>query len=147
MGLPVVGRLLAVDWGAIRFGLALSDETQTIASPLATLTRRAGKRFPMPAFLQLVTAHRPVGLVVGLPLTPDGTEGPAAVQARELAGLLGGRTYLPVELVDERVTTARAHAAIREQGGSTRGRREDVDALAATVLLQLFLETRRHARS
>jgi len=147
VGLPVVGRLLAVDWGAIRFGLALSDETQTIASPLATLTRRAGKRFPMPAFLQLVTAHRPVGLVVGLPLTPDGTEGPAAVQARELAGLLGGRTYLPVELVDERVTTARAHAAIREQGGSTRGRREDVDALAATVLLQLFLETRRHARS
>jgi putative Holliday junction resolvase len=147
VGLPVVGRLLAVDWGAIRFGLALSDETQTIASPLATLTRRAGKRFPMPAFLQLVTAHRPVGLVVGLPLTPEGTEGPAAVQARELAGLLGGRTYLPVELVDERVTTARAHAAIREQGGSTRGRREDVDALAATVLLQFFLETRRHARS
>ena len=147
MALPAVGRLLAVDWGAIRFGLALSDESQTIASPLATLTRRAGKRFPMPAFLQLVTAHRPVGLVVGLPLTPEGTEGPAAVQARELAGLLGGRTYLPVELVDERVTTARAHAAIREQGGSTRGRREDVDALAATVLLQFFLETRRHARS
>ena len=147
MGLPASGRLLAVDWGAIRFGLALSDETQLIASPLGTLTRRAGKRFPMPAFLQLVTAHRPVGLVVGLPLTPEGEVGPAAQAARELASTLGGRTYLPVELVDERMTTARAQAAIREQGGSARGRREDVDALAATVLLQHFLETRRHARS
>lgn len=145
MGLPAVGRLLAVDWGEIRFGLALSDETQTIATPLSTLTRRAGKRFPMPAFLALVTEHRPVGLVVGLPLTPEGNEGPAAFKARELAGQLGGRTYLPVELVDERVTTARAHAAIREQGGSTRGRRGDVDALAAAVLLQHFLEIRRHA--
>jgi putative Holliday junction resolvase len=147
MGLPADGRLLAVDWGEIRFGLALSDASQIIASPLTTLTRRAGKRFPLPAFLRLVALHRPVGLVVGLPLTPEGSEGPAAQAARALAARLGGRSELPVELVDERVTTARAHAAIREQGGSTRGRREDIDALAATVLLQHFLETRRHARS
>lgn len=146
MGIPAAGRVLAVDWGELRIGLALSDESQTIAAPLTTLTRRAGKRFPMPAFLPLVAEHRPVGLVVGLPLTPEGEEGPAARAARELAALLGGRTYLPVELVDERMTSARAHAAIREQGGSTRGRREDVDALAATVLLQHFLETRRNAR-
>jgi putative Holliday junction resolvase len=134
-----------VDWGELRIGLALSDETQTIASPLVTLTRRRGKRFPMPALLELITTHRPVGLVVGLPLTAEGAEAAAATAARELAVLLGGRTYLPVDLVDERMTSARAHAAIREQGGSTRGRREDVDALAATILLQHFLETRRHA--
>jgi putative Holliday junction resolvase len=145
VGIPPAGRILAVDWGEIRIGLSLSDETQTIASPLVTLTRRRGKRFPMPAFLELVTTHHPVGLVVGLPLTPKGAEGAAAMAARELAVLLGGRTYLPVELVDERMTTARAHAAIREQDGSARGRREDVDALAATILLQHFLETRRHA--
>ncbi|HEX7024619.1 MAG TPA: Holliday junction resolvase RuvX [Gemmatimonadales bacterium] len=147
MAIPASGRIIALDWGEIRIGLALSDETQTIATPLATLTRRAGKRFPMPAFLAHLARHRPVGLVIGLPLTPDGAEATAAAAARELAVLLGGRTYLPVELVDERMTTARAHAAIREQDGSTRGRREDVDALAATVLLQHFLETRRHARS
>ncbi len=146
MGIPTGGRILAVDWGQIRLGLALSDESQTIASPLTTLIRRLGKRFPMPAFLDLVTAHRPVGLVVGLPLTPEGHEGPATIAARELGALLGARTYLPVELVDERMTTARARAAIAEQGGTTRGRREDVDALAATILLQHFLETRRHAK-
>jgi putative pre-16S rRNA nuclease len=136
-----------VDWGERRIGLALSDETQTIASPLGTILRRAGKRFRMPEFLAHVTTHRPVGLVVGLPLTPEGEDGPSTVAARELAVQLGARTYLPVELVDERMTTARAHAAIREQEGSTRGRREDVDALAATILLQHYLETRRNARS
>ena len=146
MAIPATGRILAVDWGEVRFGLALSDETQTIASPLCTLSRRAGKRFPMPAFLELITAHRPVGLVVGLPLTPDGIEGDSAAAARELSVLLGARTYLPVTLVDERMTTARAHAAIHEQGGSARGRREDVDALAATILLQHFLELRRNQR-
>ena len=147
MSIPPAGRILAVDWGERRIGLALSDETQTIASPLGTIIRRAGKRFRMPEFLAHVTTHRPVGLVVGLPLTPEGGDGPAAVAARELALQLGARTYLPVVLVDERMTTARAHAAIREQDGSTRGRREEVDALAATILLQHYLETRRNARS
>ncbi len=147
MTIPPAGRILAVDWGERRIGLALSDETQTIATPLGTITRRAGKRFRMPEFLAHVTTHRPVGLVVGLPLTPDGDDGPSAVAARELAAQLGARTYLPVELVDERMTTARAHAAIRELEGSARGRREEVDALAATILLQHFLETRRNARS
>ncbi|HSE52837.1 MAG TPA: Holliday junction resolvase RuvX [Gemmatimonadales bacterium] len=147
MTIPPAGRILAVDWGERRIGLALSDETQTIASPLGTILRRAGKRFRMPEFLAHVTTHRPVGLVVGLPLTPEGEDGPSAIAARELAVQLGARTYLPVELVDERMTTARAHAAIREQEGSARGRREDVDALAATILLQHYLETRRNARS
>jgi putative Holliday junction resolvase len=146
VGIPAIGRVLAVDWGELRFGLALSDESQTIASPLTTLTRRAGKRFPWPTFLALVATHRPVGLLVGLPLTAGGAVGQSAAAAQELASLLGRRTDLPVELVDERMTSARALAAIREQGGSTRGRREEVDALAATVLLQHFLETRRHAR-
>jgi putative Holliday junction resolvase len=144
--LPTTGRLLAVDWGDIRIGLALSDETQVLASPLETLVRRPGKRFPMPRFLQLIAEHAPVGLVVGLPLTGEGEEGASAAAARELADALGRRTALPVALWDERMSTARALAAIREQGGSTRGRREDVDALAASVVLQHFLESRRPSR-
>lgn len=143
--LPRTGRLLSVDWGEKRIGLAISDETQLIATPLATLTRRAGKRFPMPAFLQHVMAENPHGILVGLPLESSGDEGPAAVEARELAGAIGGRTYLPIELWDERMSTARALAAIREQGGSTRGRRDEVDALAAAVFLQHYLDSRSPA--
>jgi putative Holliday junction resolvase len=145
VAIPPAGRVLAVDWGERRFGIALSDESQIIASPLTTLTRRAGKRFPIPQLLALVAEHRPVGLIVGLPLEGSGAEGQRAREARELAAILGTRTYLPVELVDERMTTARALALIKEQEGSTRGRREAVDALAAAVLLQGFLDARREA--
>jgi putative Holliday junction resolvase len=143
MSLPSTGRLLAIDWGERRLGLSLSDESQSLASPLTTLTRRPGRRFPMPRFLELVAAHRPVGVVVGLPLSLEGSESPASGAARELAEGIARRTGLPVELWDERMTTARALAAIREQGGSTRGRKQDVDALAATILLQHFLDAAR----
>jgi putative Holliday junction resolvase len=97
----------------------------------------------MPRLLELVAAHAPVGVVVGLPLTPAGEEGPSAGEARAIATLVEGRTGLPVELQDERLSTARALRLVREQDGSTRGRKEDVDALAAAVLLQGFLEARR----
>ena len=79
--LPRTGRLLSVDWGEKRIGLAVSDETQLIATPLGTLTRRAGKRFPMPAFLEHVMAEKPIGILVGLPLESSGDEGPAAAEA------------------------------------------------------------------
>jgi len=79
------GRILAVDWGERRIGLALSDETQTLAQPLTTLTRRAGKRFPMQQLLELITKHDVVGIIVGLPLDAAGTEGDAAHAARALA--------------------------------------------------------------
>ena len=74
MSLPNVGRLLGLDWGEVRIGLALSDETQTLATPLETLVRRRGKRFPMARFLELVGEHQPAGVVVGLPLTGEGDE-------------------------------------------------------------------------
>jgi len=143
VSLPETGRLLAVDWGEVRIGLALSDETQTLATPLETLVRRRGKRFPMARFLELVAQHAPAGLVVGLPLSGEGGEEASAGSARELARALAERSGLPVALWDERMSTARALAAIREQGGSARGRKGDVDALAAAVLLQHYLDARR----
>jgi putative Holliday junction resolvase len=142
--IPDAGRILGVDWGEIRIGLALSDETQTLASPLETLVRRAGKRVPMPRLLELTSLHQPVGIVVGLPLSSEGTEEESAAAAREMAAAIARRTGLPLEFWDERMTTARALATIWEQGGSTRGRRPEVDALAASVLLQHFLEARRN---
>ena len=143
MTLPTAGRLFALDWGERRIGLARSDDSQTLATPLDTLVRRDGKRFPMPRFLELVAEYQPVGLVVGLPLAPEGGETSASEAARQLAELVARRTGLPVDLWDERMSTARALGAIREQGGSTRGRREDVDAPAASVFLQHYLDARR----
>ena len=138
------GRLLAVDWGERRIGLALSDETQVLAQPLTTLTRRAGKRFPMAQLLEQVTKHNVVGIIVGLPLNDAGEEGDAAHAARALADDIKGRVGdLEVSMWDERMTTARVLAAIREMGGSTRGRKEDVDAMAAALLLQHYLDARR----
>ena len=144
--IPSAGRVLALDWGERRIGIALSDELQLISSPLATVTRRDGKRFPMPVLLGHVSAHRPVGIVVGLPLTLEGDEGEAAGFARTLGTLMEKRAHLPVAYWDERMSTARALRAIREQGGSTRGRKDEVDALAASVLLQGFLDSRRSGR-
>lgn len=143
MPIPAAGRIIAIDWGEVRLGLALSDERQILATPLATLTRRRGKRFPMPAFLEAVEAHSPVGIVVGLPLTPEGEEAESARAARDLATLVEQRTGLPVELTDERMTTARVLSSIREQGGSVEGRKGEVDAHAAAALLQGFLDQRR----
>jgi putative Holliday junction resolvase len=98
----------------------------------------------MPRFLELVTQHHPVGLVVGLPLSPEGNVAESATAAGEMAAALERRSRLPVELWDERMSTARALGAIREQRGSTRGRKGDVDALAAAVLLQHFLDARKN---
>jgi len=140
----VKGRLLAVDWGERRIGLALSDETQVLAQPLTTLTRRAGKRFPMAQLLEQITKHNVVGIVVGLPLNDAGEEGDAAHAARTLADDIKGRVGdLEVTMWDERMTTARVLAAIREMGGSTRGRKEDVDAMAAALLLQHYLDAKK----
>jgi len=139
----VTGRLLGVDWGERRIGLALSDETQTLAQPLTTLTRRTGKRFPMREFLTLLDRHAVTGVVVGLPLDAAGVEGDAAGAARALASAIAQRSGKPVELWDERFSTARALGAVRQMGGTTKGRKGDVDALAATLLLQHYLDARR----
>ena len=138
-----MGRLLAVDWGARRIGLALSDETQTIAQPLTTLTRRAGRRFPMARLLVLLEERGVAGVIVGLPLDAAGAEGEAAAAARALAADVARRSGRPVALWDERFTTARALESVREMGGTTRGRKGDLDALAAALLLQHYLDARR----
>jgi putative Holliday junction resolvase len=141
--LPPAGPLLAVDIGEKRIGLALSDPAQSLAHPLATLTRRAGRRFPMQQLRPHLEQHQPVGVVMGLPIAPSGTEDERAQHARAAGGLIAEKTGLPVAYWDERMTTARALDAVRQLGGRTRGREGEVDRLAATVLLQNYLDSRR----
>jgi putative Holliday junction resolvase len=135
-GAAPLGRLLAIDLGDRRVGLALSDPSGTIASPAGYLDRRSGKRPPLTALLAKAAELGVQGFVVGLPLDQNGEDSPRAVEARRLAHELSARTSLPAHLVDERFTTAAALKAIQEMDGSTRGRKGDVDAMAATLLLQ-----------
>ena len=130
------GRWMAIDWGERRIGLAISDPTGTIASPAGAIERRAGKRAPVAELVRRATALEALGIVMGLPLDGEGDDTARSLECRRVAAELARRTSLPVALLDERFTTAVALRAVREMGGSTRGRKADVDALAATVLLQ-----------
>ncbi|MEP6494416.1 MAG: Holliday junction resolvase RuvX [bacterium] len=133
------GRLLGVDYGERRVGLAISDPTGTIASPAGVILRRAGKRPPVAELVRRAGSLEARGVVMGLPLDGNGDETPRSTEARAVAAELSKRTGLPVEFIDERYSTATALRAIREMGGKTRERKGDVDALAATVLLQRAL--------
>jgi putative Holliday junction resolvase len=129
-------RWLAIDLGDRRIGLAVSDEEGMIASPAGHVERRAGKRPPLTALLARAAELGAEGFIVGLPLDQEGEDTPRAAEARRLAHELSTRTGHPAEMVDERFSTSAALRAVKEMEGSTRGRKGDVDALAATVLLQ-----------
>ena len=133
------GRWLAIDWGERRIGLAISDPTGTIASPAGVIERRVGKRAPVAELVRRTVSLEARGIVMGLPLDGEGEDTVRSLECRRVAAELARRTALPVALVDERFTTAAALRAVRDMGGSTRGRKGDVDALAATVLLQQAL--------
>jgi putative holliday junction resolvase len=135
------GRILAVDFGKRRIGIALSDPTRTIASPLTTLTRREGKRPPWPELQRLIREHEVHEVVIGLPLDLGGEEGEWAREVRVFGDDLVRRTGLPVHWVDERMSSVLAERAVRGMGlkRSQREEKERVDAAAAAILLQQFL--------
>jgi putative Holliday junction resolvase len=133
------GRLLGVDYGTVRVGLAISDPDRILASPLATYTRRdtdADAAF----FKQLVAAEEVVGLVVGLPVHTDGREGVKAQEARAYGQWLGVVTGLPVVFADERFTTVFAESALWNAGLSHKRRKERRDRVAAQMMLQAHLD-------
>jgi putative Holliday junction resolvase len=136
-----MSRILALDYGTRRIGVALSDPTRTIASPLTTLSRRAGKRPPWSEILRLITEHEVTELVVGLPLNLAGDEGDWAAEVRLFGQQLNRRTGLPVHWADERFSSTRAEQAVRGIGlkRSQREEKDRVDAAAAAVILQNYL--------
>jgi putative holliday junction resolvase len=129
------GRILAVDWGERRVGFAISDPRGIIASPAGFLVRRAGKRPPIAKVIEKAKELEATAIVLGLPLDENGDDTARATEVRGIATEIEKRGYR-VELVDERFTTAAARRAVRELGGKPEERPGDVDALAATVLLQ-----------
>lgn len=141
-------RAMGVDYGEVRIGLALSDETGTLASPLTTLRRRRGKRPPITEIEGTARLHEVQALVVGLPLELSGEESEWTREVREFAEKLGSRLGIPVHLVDERMTSVRAERAVRSIGLPLH-KREDkarLDSAAAAVILQGWLDRKEAPR-
>lgn len=137
-------RVLALDPGERRIGLALSDPTGIIASPYAVLDRRTDD---VASRLQEICRRESIGrIVVGLPVTLGGQEGEAAAAARDLAALAAEATGLETILHDERFTTVTAEQALLEGGVRRADRREVRDKVAAAVLLQSYLDGENQRR-
>ncbi|MQA15809.1 MAG: Holliday junction resolvase RuvX [Pseudonocardiaceae bacterium] len=144
---PGPGRRLGVDVGEVRVGVALSDPAGVLASPLDTLARDRRGGADLDALAALVSEHEVVEVIVGLPRTLAGRDGPAARIAQhyadELASRLDGR---PVRLADERLTTVTASRVLRERGVRGKRQRAVVDQAAAVEILQGWLDARRAAQ-
>ncbi len=132
----VLARFLGVDYGEKRVGLAIADPIGMIATPIGFIARRARKRAPVAEIIRRAEGLEARGFVVGLPLDGGGNETEWTAEVRRVGDELAKRTGLPVRFVDERYTTSTSLRVIREMDGSTRGRKGDVDAMAAAVLLQ-----------
>ena len=139
--LPVHGRLLGVDFGTVRVGLAVCDPDRIVASALETYTRTSDE-VDGPFFLALAAREKAVGFVVGLPISLNGTEGLKAIEAREFGAWLSTATGQPVEFFDERFTTAAAEDTLREAKVRADKRTGKRDRLAAQIILQSFLDSR-----
>jgi len=140
------GRALGVDLGTRRIGIAVSDSAGTLATPRGTLERTGDAQRDRRALVDLAVEEEAVVVVVGHPLSLDGSRGPAAraaeAEAEALAALLADHG-IGVELVDERLTTVSAHRALTAGGTRGRDQRAVVDRTAAAILLTTWLDGRR----
>lgn len=135
------GVRLGVDVGSVRIGIARSDPGGILASPLETVQRGKGD---LQRIAQIVTDHEAIEVIVGLPTSLSGREGPAATAARDFAaGLADVLSPEAVRLYDERLTTVTAESGLRERGLRGQARRKVVDQTAAAVLLQAALDRER----
>ena len=131
-------RMLGVDIGEVRIGLALSDPSGMICTPLTTLDAN-GAPHDQERIAELATEHEAVAIVVGLPINMDGSHGPAARRAQAFARMLRTLTSLPVMLHDERLTSHEAEARLRAAGVQPSRNKKQIDSAAAALILESYL--------
>ena len=134
-------RALGIDLGSKRIGIAVSDRSGTIASPLTVVQRSGSKRRDHEAIARLVTEEEAELVVVGLPLNMDGSRGPAAAAADDEARALATVVGVPVVTIDERRTTVTAEQVLAQRGVRAKDRRAVIDQVAAAVILQHYLDS------
>lgn len=140
----MTGRILGLDIGERRIGVAVSDEMGTIASPVGMIRREGDVARELKA---LVERYGAVRLVAGLPVGLSGREGPQAAVVREFAEALAGEVDVPLEYWDERLSTAVAERTLIAGGTRRNKRKEKIDAVAAAVILQGYLDHQRWRRA
>ena len=133
-------RYLGLDIGEVRIGVAVSDELGSIASPVAMIPRRSDV---VTELKKLIARYTPAALVVGLPVGLSGREGPQAQATREYAAELAEAVGLPIEYYDERMSSSIAEQTLISQGTRREKRKQQIDAMAAAVILQGYLDNRR----
>jgi len=140
--LSTTGALMGLDLGTKTIGVAISDGTQMIASPVETVAR---KKFKLDAerLITLIEKNRIVGIVLGLPKNMDGSEGPRCQSTRAFAKNMDALTDVPVTFWDERLSTAAVERTLLDADASRKRRGEVIDKMAAAYILQGFLDSRR----
>ncbi len=141
---PLPRRVLAIDYGTRRVGIAVSDPTGTLATPVTTLSRRIGRRPPITRIMELASDHAAEAFVVGLPLDGDGSETEWSAEVMAFGQKLGMRSGMPVHFADERYSSVEAEARIRSIGLRRKAKEDKtrIDAGAAAVFLQDWLDAR-----
>lgn len=142
MSAPRLTRILALDLGDKRIGVALSDPTKTLAAGFEVL-KRTSRQADYEAIGKIVGENDVVLIVVGLPTLPSGEEGTRAAWARDYSSALARALGVKVELWDESLTTADATDSLRQRGYGKNRRRERVDAVAAAFILQSYIESNK----
>lgn len=137
-------RYLALDVGSKRIGVAVSDELGLTAQPVLTLERRHNTREDLRSLARLARRFAVAGIVVGNPLHISGEESPRSTRTQAFAAQLGELSGLPVHMWDERLTTEAAHQILYEAGHPRQEHRRVVDQVAATLILQSFLDEKRN---
>lgn len=137
--IPPVGRILAIDPGTVRCGVAICDETRVVTRPLPHIKRESWKKL-LTAVQRFVSEFDARALVVGLPLESDGSESAMSTEARSMARKFGLSLAVPVFLQDERVTSYEAKSRLWERGLSLRDARSQIDSEAAAIILSDFLD-------
>ena len=138
--------LLGLDIGDIRIGVALSDELGVAAHPLCTLTRK-NRKVDLIAISDLVSIHKVERVVIGLPISLDGSIGPQAEKIQKFAKRLAQVIDIPIEFQDERFTTAEAEEVLRALNKDTEEQKELIDEVAAVIILTDYLNKNKETES
>lgn len=135
-------KIMAVDYGDVRTGLAVCDRTEFLASPIGTIEERSAQVLAM-KIAHMAKQYEVGEIVVGLPVNMNGSYGPRAEKCRSFADILNELTEVPVNMWDERSTTVTAHQILNQTNVRGKNRKAVVDTVAAVIILEGYLEYRR----